>query len=192
LVGCARGQHTWDLQLYSVRVSAHIRNCGNPGLTLMLTSFSVPELVKTNGQIVILSSMSAQLRVPCFSDYCVSKHALHCLAECVVTGKFSYFEVSLRASSTRNCLKRPSLSLSFPRTQSAATILYLTSGKADYLSCRYISVTWDLGEIERDWKGKDSHPKCPRQQTYFPSVDPGFLKFNPSCDHGEKSCHMHG
>jgi NAD(P)-dependent dehydrogenase (short-subunit alcohol dehydrogenase family) len=36
----------------------------------------------------------------------------------------------------------------------AATMLYLTSGKADYLSGRYISATWDLGEVERDWKEK--------------------------------------
>jgi hypothetical protein len=36
----------------------------------------------------------------------------------------------------------------------AATILYLTSGRADYLSGRYISATWDLGEVERDWKEK--------------------------------------
>jgi hypothetical protein len=36
----------------------------------------------------------------------------------------------------------------------AATILYLTSGKADYLSSRYVAATWDLGEVERDWKEK--------------------------------------
>jgi hypothetical protein len=36
----------------------------------------------------------------------------------------------------------------------AATLLYLTSGKADYLSGRYTSATWDLGEVERDWKEK--------------------------------------
>jgi NAD(P)-dependent dehydrogenase (short-subunit alcohol dehydrogenase family) len=36
----------------------------------------------------------------------------------------------------------------------AATILYLTSGKADYLNGRYISSTWDLDEVERDWKEK--------------------------------------
>jgi len=36
----------------------------------------------------------------------------------------------------------------------AATILYLTSGNADYLSGRYVSATWDLGEVERDWKEK--------------------------------------
>jgi hypothetical protein len=36
----------------------------------------------------------------------------------------------------------------------AATILYLTSGQADYLSGRYICATWDLDEVERDWKEK--------------------------------------
>ena len=28
------------------------------------------------------------------------------------------------------------------------------SGKADYLSGRYVSAQWDLGEVERDWKEK--------------------------------------
>jgi len=36
----------------------------------------------------------------------------------------------------------------------ASTIQYMTSGKADYLSGRYVSVQWDLGEVERDWKEK--------------------------------------
>jgi hypothetical protein len=36
----------------------------------------------------------------------------------------------------------------------ASTIQHLTSGKADYLSGRYVSSTWDLGEVERDWKEK--------------------------------------
>jgi hypothetical protein len=44
----------------------------------------------------------------------------------------------------------PEDSLALP----AATILYLTSGRADYLSPRYVSATWDLGEVERDWKEK--------------------------------------
>ena len=36
----------------------------------------------------------------------------------------------------------------------ASTIQYLTSGNADYLSGRYVSAQWDLGEVERDWKEK--------------------------------------
>jgi hypothetical protein len=34
----------------------------------------------------------------------------------------------------------------------ASTILYLMSGRADYLSGRFVASTWDLGEVERDWK----------------------------------------
>jgi hypothetical protein len=41
-----------------------------------------------------------------------------------------------------------------PPALCAATILYLISGKADYLSGRFVDSTWDLGEVERDWKEK--------------------------------------
>jgi NAD(P)-dependent dehydrogenase (short-subunit alcohol dehydrogenase family) len=53
----------------------------------MLSSFAVPELLKANGQIVFLSSCMAQLRMPFFSDYCLSKHALNRLVEFVAVGK---------------------------------------------------------------------------------------------------------
>src|SRR5579863_7794550 len=43
---------------------------------------------------------------------------------------------------------------------SAATVLYLTAGKADFLSGRYVSSTWDLGEVERDWKEKIVGQNC--------------------------------
>ena len=36
----------------------------------------------------------------------------------------------------------------------AATILYLAAGKADWLQGRYVDSTWDLSEVERDWKEK--------------------------------------
>ena len=36
----------------------------------------------------------------------------------------------------------------------ASTIQYVTSGKADYLNGRFVCSTWDLGEVERDWKEK--------------------------------------
>jgi hypothetical protein len=48
--------------------------------------------------------------------------------------------------------------LSFPADSTvqlgASTTQCLTSGKADYLSGRYISAEWDLHEVERDWKEK--------------------------------------
>ncbi|KAI0249073.1 NAD-P-binding protein [Lactifluus subvellereus] len=119
--------------------------------------FAVPELLKTNGQVVVLTSAAAQLRVPFASDYCVSKHALHRLAEfvaienpdikifCVQPGVVA---TELFAESSTDIPAQDTVALP------AATILYLTSGKADYLSSRYISATWDLGEVERDWKEK--------------------------------------
>jgi len=42
----------------------------------------------------------------------------------------------------------------------ASTLQYLTSGKADYLSGRYVSADWDLGEVERDWKEKIMTQNC--------------------------------
>ena len=52
----------------------------------------------------------------------------------------------------------------FPTTATvglaAATVLYLTAGKADYLSGRYVSSMWDLGEVERDWKEKIVSQNC--------------------------------
>ena len=41
-----------------------------------------------------------------------------------------------------------------PPELAAATMLYLCSGKADWLNGRYIDVSWDLEEVERVWKEK--------------------------------------
>lgn len=51
-------------------------------------SFSVPELVKADGRIVVLSSGAAQYRTALYSEYCLSKHALNRLAELVVVGTY--------------------------------------------------------------------------------------------------------
>jgi len=42
----------------------------------------------------------------------------------------------------------------------AATVMYLTAGKADYLSGRYVASAWDLSEVERDWKEKIVGQNC--------------------------------
>ena len=34
----------------------------------------------------------------------------------------------------------------------AATMLYLCLGKANWLSGRYLSVIWDLEQVEKEWK----------------------------------------
>lgn len=34
----------------------------------------------------------------------------------------------------------------------AATMLYLCSGKADWLNGRFVNANWDLGQVEKEWK----------------------------------------
>jgi NAD(P)-dependent dehydrogenase (short-subunit alcohol dehydrogenase family) len=60
-------------------------------------SFSIPELLKTKGQVVILSGKAAQVRGPNASDYCLSKHAINRFAEFITIGE-SCFDVSTSGS----------------------------------------------------------------------------------------------
>jgi NAD(P)-dependent dehydrogenase (short-subunit alcohol dehydrogenase family) len=147
----------------------------------LLPSFAVPELLKTKGQVVIVSSGMSQLRLPNFSEYCVSKHALLRFAEFVTIGEYDYCFVfhSYRTSDSHHFfVEYPDIkvfsvhpgtvktdlydesggSSSFPPNSTvelaASTIQYLTSGKADYLTGRYVCARWDLSEVERDWKEK--------------------------------------
>ena len=41
-----------------------------------------------------------------------------------------------------------------PAELPASTMLYLASGKADWLSGRYVESTWDLSQVESEWKDK--------------------------------------
>ena len=51
-------------------------------------SFAVPELLKTKGQVVIIASTAAQVRVPNSSEYCLSKHAILRFAEFIKIGNY--------------------------------------------------------------------------------------------------------
>jgi NAD(P)-dependent dehydrogenase (short-subunit alcohol dehydrogenase family) len=141
-------------------------------------SFAVPELLKAKGQVVILSSSASQVRLPNESEYCISKHAMLRFAEFVTVGVYYcfVFDSYWTVDTHRFFVEYPDIKVfsihpgtvktdmydefggSFPVNSTvelaASTIQYLTSGKADYLSGRYVSVQWDLGEVERDWKEK--------------------------------------
>ena len=54
----------------------------------VLSSFAVPELLKTKGQVVVLVSTASQVRVPNSSEYCTSKHAILRFAEFVKLGNY--------------------------------------------------------------------------------------------------------
>ncbi|KAI0277132.1 NAD-P-binding protein, partial [Russula aff. rugulosa BPL654] len=118
--------------------------------------FSVPELLKTKGQVVVIASEAAQLRFPNASEYCMSKHAIIRFAEFI---KIEYPDIKVFAVDP-GAIQTDLLDTfgPFPPNSTAglaaSTIQYVTSGKADYLNGRFVSATWDLGEVERDWKEK--------------------------------------
>ncbi|KAH9965304.1 NAD-P-binding protein [Russula dissimulans] len=119
------------------------------------THFAVPELVKTKGSVVILTSVAAQYRLPFASDYATSKHAVDRFAEFIAVEypDIKVFPVhpgvvATELNAEANVGMETIDSVALP----AATILYLTAGNADYLSGRFIAAPWDLGEVERVWK----------------------------------------
>ena len=57
----------------------------------LFPSFAVPELLKTNGQVVILGSVASQIRRPNASEYSISKHAMLRFAEFVTIGEYYCF-----------------------------------------------------------------------------------------------------
>ncbi|KAI0269970.1 NAD-P-binding protein [Gloeopeniophorella convolvens] len=126
--------------------------------------YAIPELVKTKGSIVIVTSAAAQIRIPFASEYCTSKHAVDRFAEFVALVDYWHFaeypDVKIFSihpgvvATELNIESKAPVPVEDTTALPAASILYLTAGKADYLSGRYVSATWDLGEVERDWKEK--------------------------------------
>ncbi|KAA1468383.1 NAD-P-binding protein [Dentipellis sp. KUC8613] len=125
---------------------------------LNVAHFAVPHLSKTKGYLIVISSEGAQLRLPMGSSYTVAKHAVGRLVEYIVLENPDVKAFALHPGSikTESATANPSFipylidTLQLP----AATAFYLTSGSADWLSGRFVSSNWDLGEVERDWKDK--------------------------------------
>ena len=55
------------------------------------SSSSILEVLKKNGQVAIISSSAAQVRVPNASEYCTSKHAINRFAEFITIGNPKFF-----------------------------------------------------------------------------------------------------
>ncbi|KAI0267850.1 NAD-P-binding protein [Gloeopeniophorella convolvens] len=116
---------------------------------------ALPSLQKTNGYIFAISSVGAQLRHPRASDYSISKFAVNRLVEYIALEypQVKAFSLHPGGIETQIVADAQLVLPIFDTLQlPACTMLYLASGKADWLNGRYISSTWDLGEVERDWK----------------------------------------
>ncbi|KAI0310636.1 NAD-P-binding protein [Amylostereum chailletii] len=144
---------------------------------------AIPHLEKTSGYIVAVGSAAAQLRMSNNSDYGVSKHALNRLVEYIALGQKSLFLHDFENPNIKAFTLHPGViatqmaeeagaveaflmpdSVDLP----AATMLYLTSGKADWLNGRYVSASWDLGEVEQVWKEKILEKDALVNKLYIP------------------------
>ncbi|KAH9004928.1 NAD-P-binding protein, partial [Lactarius hatsudake] len=115
---------------------------------------------KTGGRIMVISSVSAQLRVSHGSDYSISKHAINRLVEFIALEYPKLTVFSLHPGAIRTQMAEEA-GVEFPDYMifdtpqlPAATMLYLTSGRFDWLNGKYLAATWDISEVERDWKEK--------------------------------------
>ncbi|THH10725.1 hypothetical protein EW146_g8284 [Bondarzewia mesenterica] len=124
-----------------------------------IAHFATPHLAKTKGYLLAVSSTAAQSRIPYSSAYSVSKHA---------TGRFLEF-VQLEYPDVKvfsvhpGTIKTDMVMDNNPQWQDAAidttrlaacTILYLTTGKADWLAGKFVSANWDLQEVIEGYKDK--------------------------------------
>ncbi|KAH8987729.1 NAD-P-binding protein [Lactarius hatsudake] len=127
-------------------------------------------LEKTSGRIVIVSSSLAQLRFLHFKacsqsprrirrPWCVGVLNHHPpdspLEEYPKLTVFALHPGSVKAQMAKEAEDGYPDGMVFDAVQlPAATMLYLTSGRLDWLNGKYMSANWDIAEIERDWKEK--------------------------------------
>ncbi|TFY69119.1 hypothetical protein EVG20_g3290 [Dentipellis fragilis] len=117
--------------------------------------FALPYLSKANGYFLVTSSMAGTARYQYGSPYSISKEAVNAFVEYVALEFPMVKTFALHPGVVDTEMTRGTR---FPPTENVrlapAAYLYLTAGKADWLSGRYISVTWDMGELQSVWKDK--------------------------------------
>ncbi|VDC07546.1 unnamed protein product [Peniophora sp. CBMAI 1063] len=125
--------------------------------TLNIVHAAIPELLKTAGQVIVVSSQLAHVRVPMMADYSISKHTVNRLVEILALeyADISFYSVHPGAIPTPGSadvaerMGLPKGAVELPDTVGlpAATFLWLTSRHAEFLSGRYVQATWDLNEV---------------------------------------------
>jgi len=116
--------------------------------------YALPELAKTKGYFMFITSTGAQLRFPGRSSYMSGKHAINRIAEFAALetadSGVSVFalhpgRIKTELSKTIGPIAEPYLTddVQLP----AWTMVRLVQGKEDYLSGRYVSANWDLDEV---------------------------------------------
>ena len=108
----------------------------------------------SGGHLILVSSVGAQLLMPGASDYQTSKHAINRLAEFVQTDHgddgIKCFAIHPGGVATKLGKSMPEFLheyLDDTPELAACFAVWLSSGQADWAKGRYLSATWDVGEL---------------------------------------------
>ncbi|KZT53704.1 NAD(P)-binding protein [Calocera cornea HHB12733] len=121
--------------------------------------YTLPELSKTKGYFIFVSSMGAQGRRVGASAYQSGKHAINRIAEFAAMETadddvkvFSIHPGGVMTDLSKVAAKELAAVLIDDVQLPAWAMVRLVQGRDDYLSGRFVSVTWDLDELEEKWK----------------------------------------
>lgn len=126
--------------------------------------FTLPHLIESarrraaegssGGHLILLSSVGAQLLMPGASDYQTSKHAINRLCEFVQSDHdrdgikcFAIHPGGVATELGRSMPEALHQYLDDSPDLAASFAVWLCSGKADWAKGRYLSATWDVGEL---------------------------------------------
>ncbi|KZP00359.1 NAD-P-binding protein [Calocera viscosa TUFC12733] len=139
--------------------------------------YTLPEVAKTKGYFIFVSSMGAQGRRPGASGYQSSKHAINRIAEfaAIETAQEGVKVFSLHPGGVKtelsNAAAKELAGVLIDDVQVPAwAMVRLVQGKEDYLSGRFISVTWDLDELNEKWKDAIINEDALKNRLALPSA----------------------
>jgi NAD(P)-dependent dehydrogenase (short-subunit alcohol dehydrogenase family) len=125
----------------------------------LVARYTLPHLIRSacsssGGYLIMISSVGAQLLMPGASDYQASKHAINRLCEFVNVDHgnegikcFAVHPGGVDTSLARNMPEAVHPYLTDEPELAGGFCVWLCSGAADWATGRYLSSTWDVGEL---------------------------------------------
>lgn len=141
--------HSWEV---NVRGAYHVARYTLPHLIASARAHAAQG--GSGGHLILLSSIGAQLLVPGASDYQAAKHAINRLCEFVQTDHgddgikcFALHPGGVATELGRNMPQEMHAHLTDAPELAAGFAVWLGSGRADWAGGRYLSATWDVGDL---------------------------------------------
>ena len=130
----------------------------------LVARYAIPHLIESaqkfaekgasGGHMILLSSVGAQLVMPGASDYQTAKHAINRFCEFINIDHgedgikcFAIHPGGVPTDLARNMPEQLHAYLTEEPELAAGFIVWLCSGQADWATGRYLSSTWDVGEL---------------------------------------------